>query len=261
MTTTWPPPGWTLGRIAHGKHEHAYYVIAPPRSGDAASLLLLHEFPGINDALVTLAEELADSFRVVVPSIVGRDGNPSQVGTAVRLCIRKEVHAFALGVTSPAVSWLRDLVDEVVSPDGDPFGVIGMCMTGGFALALAVDKRVRAAVVAQPALPVHRLRCIPLPRSLERAADLGLSPVDRAALARTAHDGDLCARALRYRDDWISPAARLDSVEGLLGDAVGVFTLTGPNVRKHATLTGDERDDTAVREVVQFLRERLAAPS
>lgn len=97
---------------------------------------------------------------------VTRGASPSQLGTAARLCVRRELFALAMNRTSPAVDWLRGLAGCVVSPDGRQYGVIGMCMTGGFALALAVDQRVTAAVVAQPALALARLRCIPLPRQL-----------------------------------------------------------------------------------------------
>lgn len=261
---TWPPHGWEPGRFPHKRHKHTYYVIDSAPTKQAPTVLLLHEFPGINEALEAFANNLATSFRVVVPSITGQDGSPSQLGTAARLCIRREVFALAMNRTSPAVDWLRHLVDDVVSPDGRQYGVIGMCMTGGFALALAVDQRVSAAVIAQPALPLSRLRQIPLPRSAERAADLGLSVDDRAALSDRVQgdNAGLCVRALRYADDWISPAARLVEVKALLGpDVVQVSMLTGPKSGKHSTLTGDESDEGAVREIVRFLQDRLSAPS
>ena len=132
----------------------------------------MHEFPGISENLRQLADILAEDFRVVVPSIFGRDGTPTAMDSVRQLCVRREVHILASDGVSRSVDWLRDLVDEhVAEASVRPYGVIGMCFTGNFALALAVDPRVRAAVVAQPALPVlpRRLGLSPRPGSSRRA--------------------------------------------------------------------------------------------
>jgi dienelactone hydrolase len=235
--------------------ERTYYEVVPPEPH--GSVLLMHEFPGISDHLVRFANTLATKLRVVVPSIVGRDGQASLAGSVAQLCIRREIHVFATGRTSPAVTWLRALADQVVARDGRPYGVVGMCMTGGFALALAVDPRVQAAVVAQPALPFARIGPIPLPGLARREADLSLSAEDRQQLRdRVDADDGLCVRAYRFRDDETSPAARMSTLETLLGDAVEVTTLTEPRPDGHSTLTRD-RNDGAVAEVLAFLLDRL----
>ena len=56
---------------------------------------------------------------------------------------------------------------------GPGVGAVGMCFTGGFALAMMVDDRLVAPVLSQPSLP--------LPAGKSKAADLGLSPDDLAA--------------------------------------------------------------------------------
>ena len=259
----WPPAGWTRRTHRHESHDHPYYELAPEGSPDAAGVILLHEFPGISAHLVEFAGELAGRFRVVVPSILGRDGDPGLSGVVTGLCIRREVYAFRRGRTSRAVAWLRVLADQVLAgPAGRPYGVVGMCMTGNVALALAVDPRVRAAVVAQPALPLSRLqRHLPLPRSAGRAADLGLSDEDRDALrARVVADPEaLCVRGYRFRDDWQSPPEKLTSTAELLGpDTVRVVTLTEPRPDAHSTLTGPNRNQAAVDEVIRFLHQRLS---
>jgi dienelactone hydrolase len=72
----------------------------------------------------------------------------------VGLCISREIFLFAKGRSSPIVEWLkplcRDAHDEC---GGKGVGVIGMCLTGGFALSMAVDPAVQAPVLAQPGLP------------------------------------------------------------------------------------------------------------
>lgn len=251
----WLPAGWRRATIDVGGRERTYYETAP--SEPIGSVLLLHEFPGISDYLVRFANTLGTEFRVIVPSIVGRDGHATVPGSIVQVCVRREIHVIATGRRSPAVTWLRELVDEVVVQPGRPFGVVGMCMTGGFALAIAVDPRVQAVVVAQPAIPFAKLGPIPLTRRAKREADLSLSPEDRQGLLDRveANDG-LCVRAYRFVDDRISPAVRMVSLANLLGDAVQVTTLTEPRPDGHATLTKD-RSDEAVAEVQQFLRDRL----
>ena len=223
--------------------------------------MLMHEFPGISPYLVHFAETLADHFRVVVPSIIGRDGHPNALGSTVQLCVRREVHLFRTGVTSPAVPWLRDLLETRVS-QGQPCGVVGMCLSGGFALAIAIDPLVSAAVIAQPAVPVSRLGPLRLPGEQRRAADLGLSPADLIRLSQRAgtETTALCARGYRFAHDAISPPAKLAAAQVLLGDdAMKVVTLHQPNAQQHSTLTGPDRNDTAVTEVIEFLSQRLIA--
>jgi dienelactone hydrolase len=261
---SWPPAGWRSSSYRSGRRDHSLYVLQPDGRPQAPSVLLLHEFPGISRHLVEFARDLATEFRVVVPSILGRDGSPSTGGSLAQLCIRREIYLLARNRTSPALSWLRGLADDVVAGAAESiYGVVGMCMTGGFALALAVDARVRAAVVAQPALPLaHIHRRVPLPSSGKRAAALSLSPQDCAALRlRAQADTDrLCVRGYRFRDDWQSPASRMDSITNLLGpEAVRTVTLTEPRPDAHSTLTGPTRNHIAVEEVVAFLRERLSA--
>ena len=135
--------------------------------------------------------------------------------SGIELCVRREVETLRTGRDSKAVPWLRRLLTDVVR-DGRPCGVVGMCMTGGFALALAVDPAVRAAVVAQPAVPLYQLGTrVPLPGKERRKADLGLSPATQDMLRSRLRDDPACLRARGYRfsADPLSPAERLQSAE------------------------------------------------
>ena len=63
-------------------------------------------------------------------------------------------HALALGAERPFSRWLRALAADLAARTPGPgVGVIGMCFTGGFALAAAVDDSVLASVLSQPSLP------------------------------------------------------------------------------------------------------------
>lgn len=240
----WPPEGWAQDTFAHADHAHSFYIV-DRSAGDerAPSVLLMHEFPGISDNLVALADVLAADFRVVVPSIVGRDGSADPLDSLRQICVRREVHIFARHGVSAAVGWLRDFADtHVADPSGRPYGVIGLCLTGNFALALAVDPRVAAAVVGEPAIPVW-------------PSGLGLSAEDSACLAGRT---DLRVQGYRFRHDRLSPGAKLDSAKQLLGERLRVFTLTEPNQHGHSTLTGRWRSEAAIASTRAFLKERLA---
>jgi dienelactone hydrolase len=240
--TEWLPPGWRRDTFRHGEHRHAFYEIESNRP-DAPTVLLMHEFPGISDNLVALADDLARAFRIVVPSILGRDGSATVPNSLKQLCVRREIHVFARGGVSSTVGWLQEFVEKHVAPvGGGPYGVVGMCFTGNFALALAVDKRVRAAVVGQPAIPIW-------------PSALGLSDYDREALQNRT---DLCVRGYRFRKDWKSPKAKLRAAQDLLGnERMRTFTLDTPDPHGHSTLTGASANQDAIAEVKAFLRDRL----
>ena len=79
--------------------------------------------------------------------------------------------SWRLRQTSPIAGWLRSLARELHAELGGPgVGALGMCFTGGFALAMMVDEAVVAPVLAQPSLP--------FPIGKARGADLNLSSAD-----------------------------------------------------------------------------------
>src|SRR5215472_16615913 len=81
-------------------------------------------------------------------------------------CVSKNFSNWALNQTSPVIDWLRALARDLHEKCGGPgVGAIGMCFTGGFALAMAVDDDMRAPVLSQPSLPM------PLGKERKRALD------------------------------------------------------------------------------------------
>src|SRR4029078_10471122 len=93
--------------------------------------------------------------RAAPPQRSGTPGaafNPRSMGSALRqVCVSSEFTKLATGVTAPIATWLRSLAREPPSELGGPgVGALGMCFTGGFALAMMVDDAVAAPVVAQP---------------------------------------------------------------------------------------------------------------
>ena len=84
--------------------------------------------------------------------------------------------------TAPIAGWLRAPARALHAELGGPgAGAIGMCLTGGIALAMMADAPVVAPVLAQPASPMAIGK--------RRAADLNLSPADLSAVRRKAAAG------------------------------------------------------------------------
>ena len=83
----------------------------------------------------------------------------------MQVCVAREVTKLA-DPTSPVVRWLRPLAASAYRECGGPgVGVVGMCFTGGFALATALEPSVVASVVSQPAMVTSIAYEVPRGRS------------------------------------------------------------------------------------------------
>jgi dienelactone hydrolase len=119
---------------------------------------VVHEVPGLHPGVIAFGQRLVDAgFTVYLPSLFGRPGAPPTTGAIVRalgrVCVAREFTLLA-DRTSPVTHWLRALaVQAQVDCGGPGVGAVGMCLTGGFALAMAVEPAVLAPVLSQPGLP------------------------------------------------------------------------------------------------------------
>jgi dienelactone hydrolase len=163
-----------------------------------------------------------------------------------KLCVNTEFTKLALGESTPVAGWLRSLARELHADVGGPgVGALGMCFTGGYALAMMVDESVVAPVLCQPSAPFAVGR--------KRAADLNLSPRDLEIVRERARGG--CAvLGLRYRKD-PATGTRFDTLRQEVGDNFIAVEFEG---RGHAVVTM-HRQQEAVDRILAFLGERLAA--
>jgi len=75
----------------------------------------------------------------------------------LNLCVSREFTLFAADRSSPVVDWLKPLAGQAHREcGGRGVGVIGLCLTGGFALSMAVDPAVMAPVIGEPGLPAFQ---------------------------------------------------------------------------------------------------------
>ncbi|MCF6379407.1 dienelactone hydrolase family protein [Nocardioides KLBMP 9356] len=242
--------GWT-------RSEHTDDVAGRPtthpvwRRGSGPGVIVIHEMPGLTTGVIAFGQELVDAgYTVLLPHLfgpVGRPfGNADVARTFPKVCVSREFTKWATGVTTPVAGWLRSLARELHAELGGPgVGALGMCFTGGFALAMMVDESTVAPVVCQPSAPF-----IGPPG---RAADLNLSPADADVVRRRAREG--CAvLGVQYASDPL-PGTRFDTLAELIGDAFIRVDLEG---KGHSTVT-EQRSQQAVDAVLKFFGERLHA--
>lgn len=236
---------WAVGDHRASGVRHPTY-----RKGSGPGVIVIHEIPGPTPPVIGFGEELvAAGYTVVMPHLFGRPEQPKtalSIASSLRqVCVSREFTTLATRQTSPIAGWLRSLARELHAELGGPgVGALGMCFTGGFALAMMVDDAVAAPVLAQPSTP--------FPVSASRKRDLNLSDADLARVkARAA--GGCSVLGMRYAGDPMAPRQRFDRLTEELGDAFIRVELPG---RQHSTVT-EHRSQEAVDAVLSFFRERL----
>ena len=146
--TTPEVPGFDQGNFTRQGRTHLVY-----RAGAGPAVIVIHEIPGIHPGMLAFTQRLiAAGYTVYLPSLFGRPGQPASTGAVLRsilrVCVSREF-AILADRTRPVVTWLRALAAAAHRECGGPgVGTIGMCVTGGFALAMAVDPAVLAPVVS-----------------------------------------------------------------------------------------------------------------
>ncbi|EHN10161.1 dienelactone hydrolase family protein [Patulibacter medicamentivorans] len=245
------------------------------RRGEGPAVIVIAEVPGITPAVIAFADRVVDlGLTAVLPHLFGTpEGgarNPLNLGrTFAHVCVSREFNLMGLRRQSPVTDWLRALGRHEHERCGGPgIGVIGMCLTGGFGLAMMADDWVLAPVLSQPSLP--------LPIGRARKRDLGIDDATLARVKQRAADG-ACVIGMRFSGDVLSPGARFTRLREELGDAFIAVeidsSLGNPHGNlpiAHSVVTEDLKDRPghptrqALDDVLAFYRERLlgaAVPS
>ncbi len=241
---------WTLGEHTGDSLSGRTLTFPTYRKGSGPGVIVIHEIPGLTAKVIGFAEEVvAAGFTVVLPHLFGTPDtkyNPLTVAATMRqVCVSKEFTKLATRETSPVTGWLRSLARELHAELGGPgVGALGMCFTGGFALAMMVDDSVAAPVLCQPSAP--------FPVGRTRAADLNLSPADLGVVKDRAAGG--CqVLGLQYDKD-LTTGTRFESLTREIGDAFIRVEFPG---RKHGTVT-EHRQQEGVDRVLSFFSEKLS---
>jgi dienelactone hydrolase len=203
------------------------------RRGSGPAVIVIHEVPGLHPLVVDFADRLvAAGMTVFMPSLFGTPGKPASKLYALQtiignICIRREFHTWSGGKSSPIVDWLRALARHAHAECGGPgVGAVGMCFTGGFALAMMTEPAVIAPVLSQPSLPL-------------RGAGTGAidaSPAEIACARQRFVDEDLSLLGLRYASDKLVPDARFNRYKQEFGDRFEEISLADADARQNTGL-------------------------
>lgn len=241
------------------------------RRGSGPAVIIIAEIPGITPKVLNFARKVADiGCTAVLPSLFGVDGlDPMHAGAQdiakmasklIPRCISSEFTVLATGKSSPVVTWLRALAaDEHARCGGPGVGAIGMCFTGGFALAMATDDRLLAPVLAQPSLPFRGINAL--------SGNIDISADELETVKGRCAKG-LQVMGVRFQGDRMSPRRRFDYLRQQLGDAFVAIEIedsaAAPSpMPPHSTLTEHLIDEPgqptrqALDDVLDLFRRRL----
>ena len=235
------------------------------RKGSGPAVVIMHELPGITPAVIYFANRVIGAgFTAFMPSLFGTPGDDDKglpFGTYLKLCVRKEFPDLSTTRASPIVDWLRALARHAYAEIvGRGVGVVGMCVTGNFALTMALDAEVVAPILSQPALPTGIM--------VKHYRAVHASP-EALANVRRRHRGEgLKVLGLQFKGDPLCPAARFDTLERELGDAFERRDIDKEHAARggrfpHSVLTRElidkegEPTHDALERVLSFLTERL----
>ena len=247
------------------------------RRGDGPAVIVIAEMPGLSPKVLRFAGWVADlGCTAVVPHLFGVPGKDPTKGNPLALvantlstigpaCISREFATWATGRTSPVIDWLRALARHEHRESGGPgVGAVGMCFTGGFALAMATEPAILAPVLSQPSLPFA------VTAAQKRSIDCSAEDLAKVKV-RCAGEG-LQVLGLRFEGDRFVPAERFQFLQEELGDGFVAVELEDADANPkaalrnpHSVLTEHLVDEpgtptrAAVDQVLDLFRRKLLA--
>ena len=243
------------------------------RKGTGPAVLVFAEMPGITPKVIDFADRVvAIGCTAVVPHLFGVPGAEPTIGKTIKAigpaCVSKEFSAWATGKTSPVIAWCKALARQEHEHHGGPgVGVVGMCFTGNFALAMLPEPAVQAPVLSQPSLPLGFTK--------KARRGLYISEDDLGKVKdRMAADPDLCLLGLRFTGDKLVPKDRFEHLREALGDRFVAVEIDsskdnphGHPSMAHSVLTEHLLDEPgqptrdALDQVLDLFRTRLLTPA
>ncbi len=238
------------------------------RKGEGPAVIIIHEMPNLHPLVVRFANRVAAAgMTVYLPSLFGEDGRVPTPAYAMGqifqgICIRREFNVWANGRSSQIVDWLRNLARHAHAQcGGKGVGAVGMCFTGGFALAMMTEPSVVAPVLSQPSLPFGR----------KGRGMIDASPTEIACAKQRLEAEDLTLMGLRFKGDGFVPDERFQMLKTTFGDRFEAIELDsrdarpGTGMAPHSVLTihlVDEPNSPTKKveeRVIAFFKARVGA--
>ena len=210
------PTNVTNNVITHWGKSEVMVVRSKTTATNARPVLLLHEITGLSPACLDFAGRLAERgpFVVYLPRLFGRtneSGTWSVVRNFVRVIVGSDWRALRSGHTPSAYREMPALVEKISAEhQGADVGVIGMCLTGSWPLALMAEPRVKIGALCQPAVPLPTW-------TKKRRRDLALSESDLSAASERIQRDGLTVLGFRFCGDNKSTPERFWRVAELCG--------------------------------------------
>jgi hypothetical protein len=236
--------------------------------GSGPAVIVMHESPGLHPLMLRFADRIVEAgMTVFLPSLFGEPGRPRSTGYEIAtllnaICIRREFNVWSAGKSSPIVEWLRALARKAHGEcGGKGVGAVGMCFTGGYALAMMTEAAVVAPVLSQPSMPIGV-------GSKKRAAGIDVSPAEIACARQRFADEGLSVIGLRFKSDANVTDARFATYHREFGDKFEAIELEDKDARPtgrppHSVLTFHMKEEgptkAAEQRVIAFLKERTGA--
>ena len=233
--------------------------------GQGPIVVVLHEspnpYPEVFDFGLRLQQQ---GFRIYIPVLFGVPNQAFSLRSTARqlssLCISREFAVFASGSSSPIVDWLRAFcLDIQREQQQHGIGLIGMCLTGNFALGLIAEDWMLAPVLSQPSLPYA------ITPKLAKGLHVSKQTIDKAKQRE-----DLEILGLRFTHDFLCPKLRFTQLRSTFGAAFrGIEINSGPfnahniPLHAHSIFTRDFVDENghptqgAFHTTLNFLSQRL----
>lgn len=237
------------------------------KRGTGPAVIVIHEIPGLHPLVIRFADRVAEAgMTVYLPSLFGEPGRPVSNGYLYgsmlkAICIQREFNVWHAGKSSPIVEWLRALARKAHAEcGGQGVGAVGMCFTGGFALAMMTEPSVVAPVLSQPSMPA--------PFGAVRSAGIDASVGEVSCAKKRFEDEGLSMIGLRFKSDKAVPDARFETYKREFGDKFEAIELEDADARPssrspHSVLTVHLREDgptkAAEQRVIAFFKERTGA--
>jgi dienelactone hydrolase len=238
------------------------------RRGTGPAVIIIHEIPGLHPLVVRFADRVADAgMTVFLPSLFGEPGRPASIPYALgsmfnAICVHREFNIWSAGKSSPIVDWLRALARKAHAEcGGKGVGAVGMCFTGGYALAMMTEPAVVAPVLSQPSMPMSL--------GAARSAGIDASPEEVACAKRRFRDEGLSMIGLRFKSDRAVRDARFETYRREFGDKFEAIELEDKDAKPagqqppHSVLTIHLKEDGPTKEaeqrVIAFFKKRTGA--
>lgn len=202
-------------------------------------VVIIQELPGIGQETLSLADKfVGEGYTVVLPHLFGPIGKTATARNLIQvLCMRREFKLFAKNESSPIVDFLSQLCSSLKAKyQVKGVAVIGMCLTGNFAISLMANEDVLAGFASQPSLPFLSQKSLHMGRDEIQNIKKNIDKVGAMHCGRFEKDKFCTHKKIALLDETFNEANRQRIVfHELPGKGHAILTLDFVDKKGHPT--------------------------